>query len=336
MEQNKDDCNAAYVNAIRDGTLRAVAAEGSPAHIACQRIEARVGSAARELIQLLHSAGVTATRTDSPKLYDHFELLIPEMQVTKAMSVIEEAGYVRWARFERGALRCYQHLQKSMMFIRDDENTMRVVLRWGKTLQPPRFFRPHLKSLASVDLPVYAWPLYFAIHPLYVLISRALGRRYSPEPRPFLGTTRSLLAPLFKAAGLTQKDVFVDVGCGDGRVAIEAAIHCGCEARGIEYQAEIADLARRRVIESGMTERVSILQGDATKMDISDATVIFIFMPVGILQQLLPGLLQQMQTGTKILTHEISPIPADFEPQPDREIPVIGEDAVTVANIWVA
>lgn len=76
---------------------------------------------------------------------------------------------------------------------------------------------------------------------------------------------------------LTANDTLADVGCGDGRVLIEAARSHGCKGVGIEIDAELAELARQQVAEAGMADRIEIITGDALDFNPSDYSVTAIF-----------------------------------------------------------
>jgi len=322
--------------AIYDGTLCAITPPNSKAYRACTQIHALISNAAGELTDILAAANIEARRIGEPGHYNQFGLKIRPDQASKAIAILREHGYQQWAPLQGGALRCYLEHYRSMMFIRDAETTMRVQLRWGGERRVPRMLRPNINSLASIHLPGFAWPVYYLLRPLYFVTSRLRGKQHAPELRPFLGTPESLLLPLFELAKLGPDDVFVDVGCGDGRVAIEAALRYGCRAIGIEYHSEIADLARIRVRQSGLERTVSIIHADVTNVELDTATVMFAFLPMSSFKALLPKILKQVNPGTRVISHELHPLDTDFEPQPDQSVPVFGENAITVAHVWVA
>jgi precorrin-6B methylase 2 len=91
---------------------------------------------------------------------------------------------------------------------------------------------------------------------------------------------------------VTNSDVLVDVGCGDGRIPIAAAVNTGCTAFGVETDASLVELARRNVLEAQekhkptegaaslrpLSERVKIVHGDARKHDFSTASVVTMYL----------------------------------------------------------
>eukprot|EP00752_Nemacystus_decipiens_P003534 g3260.t1 len=79
-------------------------------------------------------------------------------------------------------------------------------------------------------------------------------------------------------AGVTQDDVLYDLGCGDGRICIEAAESRGARACGVEIEEDLADKFRRRVSARGLESKVTVVHGDLRDVDLSDATVVVMYL----------------------------------------------------------
>lgn len=77
---------------------------------------------------------------------------------------------------------------------------------------------------------------------------------------------------------VTSDDVLYDVGCGDGRLLIEAATRFGVRAVGIEIDAERVRMAREAAEAAQVAHLVTIHYGNALEFDLADATVIFLFL----------------------------------------------------------
>jgi hypothetical protein len=80
-------------------------------------------------------------------------------------------------------------------------------------------------------------------------------------------STEAMTGDVIAALKLSADDVFADIGCGDGRILIAAVQASGCTAVGIEIDPKQAKLARHRVAEAGLSDRITILTGDARKFD---------------------------------------------------------------------
>ena len=86
----------------------------------------------------------------------------------------------------------------------------------------------------------------------------------------------ALITALLTAARVTDKDIVYDLGAGDGRIPIAAAKQFGARAVGIEYDADMAELARRNTRRAGVEEKVRIITGDIFKESFADATVLIV------------------------------------------------------------
>ena len=83
---------------------------------------------------------------------------------------------------------------------------------------------------------------------------------------------------------------------------IAAARQFGATAVGIEYDGELAALARRNAERAGVAGKVTIVPGDIFKEDFSRATVVTLYLLPDLNQQLRPQLLA-MKPGTRVVSH---------------------------------
>jgi len=88
-----------------------------------------------------------------------------------------------------------------------------------------------------------------------------------------------------------RHEVFVDYGCGDGRWVIEAARTYQCRAVGVEIDPEQAARARQAVSDAGLADRVQIIEGDATTVNV-EAQVGVVYLYPDVLVRLKPKLLR--------------------------------------------
>ncbi|MFC1539421.1 class I SAM-dependent methyltransferase [Candidatus Latescibacterota bacterium] len=114
-------------------------------------------------------------------------------------------------------------------------------------------------------------------------------------------TTNELVDVMLDLAELTSDDFLVDLGSGDGRTVIAAAKR-GARARGVEFNPKMVELSRKRAEEAGVSDRATFIEGDLFEADISDATVITLFLLTSINLKLRPTLLE-LKPGTRIVTN---------------------------------
>jgi len=118
----------------------------------------------------------------------------------------------------------------------------------------------------------------------------------------WLPTPGAMVTRMLRAAGTTRDDIVYDLGAGDGRIPVAAAKDFGATAVGIEYDGQLAALARRSAERAGVADRVRIIEGDIFKEDFSRATVVTLYLLPDLNQQLRPQLLA-MKPGTRVVSH---------------------------------
>ena len=124
-------------------------------------------------------------------------------------------------------------------------------------------------------------------------------------------TPEGLIEKMLAAAKVSDKDKVFDLGAGDGIIAITAARKHGAQSVGIEYNPDMAQFARRKVAEAGMTDKVKIITGDIFQEDFSAATVVTLYLMPHLNLKLRPILLN-MKPGTRVVSNSFSM--GDWEP----------------------
>jgi hypothetical protein len=115
-------------------------------------------------------------------------------------------------------------------------------------------------------------------------------------------TPEGLIDKMLAAAKVNDKDTLFDLGAGDGIIAITAARQYGAKSVGIEYNPEMAQFARRKVAEAGLTDKVKIITGDIFQEDFSAATVVTLYLMPHLNLKLRPILLK-MKPGTRVVSN---------------------------------
>ena len=300
---------------------------------------------ATDVKSALDGIGIQSTRVEKrPPLSVQVEFRVSPEDVGRAGAALEPLGFrfehtegFRYDETTVAGQRVRRLNPQPVMLLRRGEITSRVLLSWTDYAEPPlwkRLLTPGSFEVELVPLPTALWRLYHLLRPLRPLLKRIPGLRPSTDLGYFLGTTTSTLPHLFDLVGLTPEDRFVDVGCGDGRVVLQAVESVGCHGLGIELNPQLVDIARSAAEERDLTERTRFIAADATEVDLSEATVVFLFLPVNALAFVLPKLIRSLPAGTKILAHEQAPLPPGLPPTPP--IPVFADRDVTIAYLWTA
>ena len=129
-------------------------------------------------------------------------------------------------------------------------------------------------------------------------------------------TSQTLVDRMLVMAELTPQDRLVDLGSGDGRLVITAAKR-GARARGIEFNPDMVELARRRALAEGVSDRASFEQADIFESDFSEATVVTLFLLPTLNLKLRPVLLD-MPAGTRVVANSFDM--GDWEPDETAEV----------------
>lgn len=115
-------------------------------------------------------------------------------------------------------------------------------------------------------------------------------------------TPDEVVTRMLDMAGVTASDLVVDLGSGDGKIAIAAARERGARARGLEYNPDLVALSKQRAQQAGVAGRVDFLQADIFKSDFSDASVVTMYLLPGLNLRLRETLLR-MKPGTRVVSH---------------------------------
>ncbi|MGE0449309.1 MAG: cyclopropane-fatty-acyl-phospholipid synthase family protein [Vicinamibacterales bacterium] len=139
------------------------------------------------------------------------------------------------------------------------------------------------------------------------LVHPSAGLRSSQSPATldviYVPTPYPVVKEMLSMAKVGPKDVVFDLGSGDGRIVI-AAVKEFHAARGVGVELDpqrIAE-ARRRADEEGVSDRVEFMERDLFEVDLSDATVVTLYLLPALNQRLLPTL-RSLRQGTRIVSH---------------------------------
>lgn len=117
-------------------------------------------------------------------------------------------------------------------------------------------------------------------------------------------TPQALVDKMLDMAGVTAQDVVMDLGSGDGITVITAAKR-GARAIGIEYNPDMVELSKANAEKAGVADRATFMKADLFETDLSQATVITMFLLPQINMQLRPKILD-LKPGTRIVSNSFT------------------------------
>ena len=118
----------------------------------------------------------------------------------------------------------------------------------------------------------------------------------------YVPTPTNVVEAMLKMANVTASDVVYDLGSGDGRIPITAAQKYGARAVGIDINPQRIKEANENLAKAGVGDKVKFLNQDLFETDLSQATVITLYLLPSLNQKLMPKL-KQLKPGTRIVSH---------------------------------
>ena len=119
---------------------------------------------------------------------------------------------------------------------------------------------------------------------------------------PFVPTPPEVVERMLDLAGVTSSDVVYDLGCGDGRIVIAAAQR-GARAVGVDIEPHWVAEATKNASEAGVAERTEFQAQDALAVDLSQATVVMLYLVEWSTRMLDEKLAAELRPGARIVSH---------------------------------
>jgi tRNA G37 N-methylase Trm5 len=118
----------------------------------------------------------------------------------------------------------------------------------------------------------------------------------------YVPTPEEVVDAMLVMAKVTSKDVVYDLGSGDGRIPIAAAQKYGARAVGIDINPVRIKEANENLAKSKVGDKVKFLNADLFETDISEATVVTLYLLDTLNLKLMPKL-KALRKGTRIVSH---------------------------------
>lgn len=119
----------------------------------------------------------------------------------------------------------------------------------------------------------------------------------------FVPTPQEVVEAMLKVANVGPNDVLYDLGSGDGRIPITAAKLFGIRAVGIDIDPQRIREATENARAAGVADKVRFLNQDLFSTDISEATVVTLYLLPSLNLRLIPKLNSELKAGTRIVSH---------------------------------
>lgn len=153
------------------------------------------------------------------------------------------------------------------------------------------------------------------------------GRKQASKPsrKPdvvFVPTPHEVVKKMLEMAEVKESDLVYDLGCGDGRIVVAAAKQYGCRGIGYDISPKRVKESLENVEKSGVGDLVKIEREDIFTLDLSEASVITLYLLPKLNVKLIPQL-EKLKPGSRIVSHDF----AMRGVKPDKVVTVTPEDS---------
>ena len=121
---------------------------------------------------------------------------------------------------------------------------------------------------------------------------------------PYVPSPPQVVRQMLILAQLKPREVFFDLGAGDGRAVIMAAKDFGARAVGVELREDLVKKALSTVYENSLQDRVTIVNGDIFNVDLTSADVIFLYLTTSANEKVKPKLETELKQGVRVVSHD--------------------------------
>jgi len=120
---------------------------------------------------------------------------------------------------------------------------------------------------------------------------------------PYVPTPQEVVDRMLAMGRVGKNDVLYDLGCGDGRIVVTAAKVHGARGTGIDLNPVRIAEAKENAKKAGVLDRTTFRVGDLFETDVSQATVVTLYLLPTINVKLRPRLWKQLKVGTRVVSH---------------------------------
>lgn len=135
---------------------------------------------------------------------------------------------------------------------------------------------------------------------------------------PYVPTPDEIVDEMIRMAGITEKDIVYDLGCGDGRIVIAATRKTGARGVGVDIDPDRIAECLVNAKEARVGDKVKFFQQDLFKTDFSEATVLALYLLPELNVKLRPRILSELKPGSRVISHNYDM--GDWRPDATRDM----------------
>jgi ribosomal protein L11 methylase PrmA len=134
----------------------------------------------------------------------------------------------------------------------------------------------------------------------------------------YVPTPDDVVEAMLQVANVTKDDIVYDLGCGDGRIPVTAARKYGARGICIDIDPQRIKEANENVQKHGVGDKVTVMNADLFATDISEATVVTLYLLPSLNVKLMPKLMRELKPGTRIVSHAFDM--GDWKPEKELDV----------------
>jgi precorrin-6B methylase 2 len=139
-----------------------------------------------------------------------------------------------------------------------------------------------------------------------------------PLDVPYVPTPQEVVDEMLKMANVHTGDIVYDLGCGDGRIVVTAAQKYGTRGVGVDLNPERIKEAKENAEKAGVANLVTFREGDLFQADISEATVVTLYLLPSVNEKLRPKLWRDLKSGSRVVSHNYDM--GDWKPEKETSL----------------
>jgi hypothetical protein len=121
---------------------------------------------------------------------------------------------------------------------------------------------------------------------------------------PYVPTPQLVVDQMLRMGNVGESDFVVDLGSGDGVIVLTAAKQFKARGMGVDIDPVLVKLSNDTAKKLGVADRVRFLQQDVFKADLSEATVLTLYLLPGMMLNLRPKLFNELKPGVRVVSHD--------------------------------
>jgi SAM-dependent methyltransferase len=122
---------------------------------------------------------------------------------------------------------------------------------------------------------------------------------------PYVPTPQPVVVDMLKMAETSSEDIVYDLGCGDGRILFTAVeLFNAKKAVGFEINPYMIEGIEKKIIEKGLEDKIFIFRKNFIEVDLSEASVITIYLTTSGNMKLKPKLEAELKPGSRVISHD--------------------------------